>query len=30
MSTSALETERMKRSITLLGEEVAPVVRALL
>lgn len=30
MSTAALETERMQRSITLLGEEVAPAVRAAL
>jgi hypothetical protein len=27
MSTAALETERMQKSITLLGTEVAPAVR---
>lgn len=29
MSTASLDTEAMKRSITLLGHEVAPIVRAL-
>lgn len=29
MSTASLETEAMKRSITLLGHEVAPIVRAM-
>jgi hypothetical protein len=28
MSTASLETEAMKRSIELLGNEVAPIIRA--
>jgi alkanesulfonate monooxygenase SsuD/methylene tetrahydromethanopterin reductase-like flavin-dependent oxidoreductase (luciferase family) len=28
MSTASLETAAMKRSIQLLGEEVAPIIRA--